>query len=165
MKDDCSNETIETFFKDGNYDTSGTGIKSCTHPDGVVYNGTVTISSIYDCNNKKSFYQKNIVRETSHSIDTTRLTLLSFDINNIFLAMNNLGTSINGTYRIHNNKLVVHTIYGYQEPLGTNVKTKIICIKNDKGFSMKFYYMLPHKNKDNINKYKLFASQIYVYKS
>jgi hypothetical protein len=151
--------TVQTFFKDGTYIITGSGIPSCTYPDGSIFDGVVKISSTFQCNDtEQPFLQKNIIRQTTSSIKTTRLSLFSFNINKNFMNMNNLGQSIKGTYNIRGNKLYIDDAYGYNQALGTHTKYKIIFKLTPNGFSQQWYYV------DNCeNKYKLFVIQNYTY--
>lgn len=140
---DCRDvNDLQDFFVDGLYTTTGVSIPSCVYPNGTTYNGTAKIFSNYECEDKnKQFLQKTIVRETLADINTTRLTIISFNINSQSIFTTNLGTARTGKYYINGNTLITDFNEGYLQTFGKNVVTRAQYIKTPNGFTNILYYL------------------------
>jgi hypothetical protein len=157
---------IKNYFKDGMYTVFGLGIPSCTFPNGPTYEGDVKIYSTYQCNDlTQPFLQKNIVSETGVSLDDTRISVFTFNINNSAIAVNNLGSAHGGTYTItenkNNEKIILTAVYdeGYDNSLGKNVPIKIVFQLTPAGFTALHYYL------DKCKRYQIQSIRNYTYKS
>ena len=154
---------IKNYFKDGYYTLFGVGIPSCTFPNGPTYEGDVKIYSTYQCNDvNQHFLQKNILSETLASLDNTRVSIFTFNINNSAIAVNNLGSAHGGTYIItENQKNILTATYdeGYDNSLGRNVPIKIVFQLTPAGFTALHYYL------DKGKPYQIQSIRIYTYKS
>lgn len=133
--------SIETFFIDGNYSCMGAGIPSCTFPNGPKYNGTVKISSIFECDKlTQPFVQTNLYIETVLTINKTRSHIISFLPNNTMTMVSNFGTLLTGQYDLTNNYLYVNCS-GYSHSLGRNTRFQLIYQKTPAGFTGLSYYL------------------------
>ena len=141
--------SIQHFFIDGDYTITGAAVPSCTYPNGLMYNGTTKISSTFVCNDTSQlFYKKNIVRIAN----TTRVSTITFNINNYSLHTSSGGTAFSGPYFIYGNKLYVDGT-GYTDPLGIvskNEKLKNVFELTPDGFYYYGYYL------DENNKYQIY---------
>ena len=133
--------SIETFFIDGNYTCMGAGIPSCTFPNGPKYNGTVKISSIFQCDKlTRPFVQTNLYIETVLTFNKTRSHIISFLPNNTMTMISSLGTLLTGQYDLTNNYLYVNCS-GYSHSLGYNTRFQLIYQKTPGGFTGLSYYL------------------------
>lgn len=142
---------IQKFFKDGSYSVIGYIEPSCTYPQGSNFNGTLEISSTYQCEDiKQKFLQKNLKRQT-----LSGLSLFSFNIYNQFYSMNNNNQALSGKYNIKGKKLYLK-LFGYSQPLGKICKQYGVYKLTSTGFEQKIYYLDNHKH------YKLFLTVKYT---
>lgn len=81
------------------------------------------------------------MRETLADINTTRLTIISFNINSQSIFTTNLGTARAGKYYINGNTLITDFNEGYLHTIGKNVKTRAQYIKTPHGFTNILYYL------------------------
>ena len=161
---DWGRGSIKNYFKDGIYTLFGVGIPSCTFPNGPTYEGDVKIYSTYQCNDvNQPFLQKNILSETLASLDNTRVSIFTFNINNSTIAVNNLGSAHGGTYTITENQNNILTAFydeGYDNSLGRNVPIKIVFQLTPAGFTALHYYF-----DKGFTQYQIQSIRIYTYKS
>lgn len=131
--------TIQTFFKDGTYVATGRGDPSCTFPNGSNFNGTLEVSSTYQCEDiNQKFLQKNFKRQTA-----VAMSLFSFNICHDYLCMNDGKQSITGKFNIKGNRLYVK-FFGYNQTLGKMCKQRGSYTLTPTGFFQRWYYLNNH---------------------
>lgn len=145
-------ESLNNFFKEGNYKFTVIIEPSCTFPDGNMRNGSANVKKIYSCKNPKKLLSVVIGGKNNLA-----LSAQSFIEDGSWIYSTSLGTAYAGIVKnikkVCNNKIIICG-KGYSESVGENIKLKIITSKTDVGFTEYFYYL---KNK----RYELFAKRIF----
>lgn len=140
-------KTIQTFFQDGLYKTSGTFGPTCTYPKGFNLNGTLSVYSTYQCDDtKQKFLQKNFYKNISNGLNN-----LSFNIYHDFYWTNVRSQALTGKFNIKGNKMYIK-LFGYNEILGKICKQCCTFTLTSTGFVEQWYYL------DNHRHYKLYLT-------
>lgn len=132
--------SLEKFFKEGNYKTETKIYPSCNLPKGGTFYSFMKINNVNNCETCK-FIGKTLIHDDK---EFNYFSQHFYYKNGHVSGANSLGSSHEGKYKIKGNILKCN-VYGYSHPIGKNIFKKCIIKKCKNLYSLSFYRK--HENK------------------